>query len=555
MNRWLFYRNLKFGDQRCFEYKYLHQDKFENDRVFINNKNYFIILDGVIFNNHQLIKKHNAISWEDAILKMYESTPNFYEKFRGSFNGVIYDIGCNKITTFTNHLGERPVFYYKSDDIYLVSSDFNMMHSFLKEHNIPYTMSEYAMECMLTIGYMIDQTTYINEVKRLLPGQSIIYINNKFILDKYFEFNSNNTIEISDREAIERIDECFRNALKQEFDKDLEYGYSSIIDISGGLDSRMVAFVAKEMGYNDSFFLCYSQSGSYEYKIAQEVADYLRQDLIFYPLNNGNCLMEIDELVEQNYGLNYYAGITGGKKILSKLNLNNIGIEHTGLLGDMYEGSFSMKEFHEPAYLEQRYRYSRVLSTDRINIPDYYPNNEMFYFYTRGLLSGLNSHLIRRNYVETFSPFMDVDFLKLSFSLPLPQRMSGHIFLKWMLAKYPEAAKIKYARTHGYVLENPVKTKLRDSFLRGCHFLNRKAHSFFPASIKLKAYGMNPFDHWYYTNPILRQFINEYFQSGIKQIGVSEELKSDIISVFNSDLPIDKLVALTVIGVYKKYFA
>lgn len=555
MNRWLFYRNLKSKDQHCFEYRYIRQDKFENDRVFIKNDNYLIILDGVIFNNHQLIKKYNASSWEDAVIKMYESTPDFFNQLRGSFNGIIYDLCRNKILAFTNHLGERPVFYYKSDDIFLVASDFNMMHSFLKEHNISYSMSEYAMECMLTIGYMIDQTTYIHEIERLLPGHSITYANNKFILSRYFEFNSNDTIEISDNEAIERIDECFRHALKQEFDKDCEYGYTSIIDISGGLDSRMVAFVAKDMGYNNSFFLCYSQSNGYEYKIAQEVADYLKKDVLFYPLNGGNCLMDIDELIEKNYGLNYYAGITGGKKILSMLNTSGIGIEHTGLLGDMYEGTFNMKESQEPVHLEQRYRYSRILNTDKIKIPDYYPNSEMFHFYTRGLLSGLNSHLIRRNYVETFSPFMDVDFLKLSFFLPLSQRMSGHIFLKWMLAKYPEAAKIKYAKTHGYILENPIKTKLRDTFLRGCHFLNRKAHSFFPTSIELKAYGMNPFDHWYNTNPILRQFINDYFQSGIKQMNVSENLKSDIISVFNSDLPIDKLVALTVIGVYKKYFA
>lgn len=44
-------------------------------------------------------------------------------------------------------------------------------------------------------------------------------------------------------DLIDMLDEKFRAVVKLEFDKDIEYGYKYLVDLSGGLDSRMTSWV------------------------------------------------------------------------------------------------------------------------------------------------------------------------------------------------------------------------------------------------------------------------------------------------------------------------
>ena len=135
-------------------------------------------------------------------------------------------------------------------------------------------------------------------------------------------------------EAIELIDQGFRKAVKRCFDKDTEYGYKyHLVDLSGGLDSRMTTWVAHDMGYRNIVNICYSQSTSLDCQYAKDVAHFLGNQFYVKYLDEASFVREVEEVTKKNFGMGYYAGITGGNQFLKFLNFRVLGLEHTGQLG------------------------------------------------------------------------------------------------------------------------------------------------------------------------------------------------------------------------------
>ena len=79
---------------------------------------------------------------------------------------------------------------------------------------------------------MIDNRTCVKEIKRIFPG-NYLYKNQWQMSEVvYFRFSNKNLLQKTEEELIELIDKTFQRALKRELDKDKEYGYRSLIDIS-----------------------------------------------------------------------------------------------------------------------------------------------------------------------------------------------------------------------------------------------------------------------------------------------------------------------------------
>lgn len=547
-----------YGNEYCFyddlglSYFYNKYPKFENDKIFFSNDNYLIILDGIIFNNNKLIEKYSKKNWCETVIYMYEKYgEQFYSEFRGSFNGVIVDKKNKKLISFINQIGDRTVFYYENDESVIIGSNFNYIVDLLKNNKIRYKLDETYVKYMLTFGFMLDETTCIKNVKRLLPGHYLKYQCNEIRVKKYFEFK-NDEILITEDEALRRINEAFINALKLEINKDKEYGYKSIMDISGGLDSRTVNYVSKKIGYKNILNISYSQMDSYEEKVTRQLVKDLGFDYLFKALDNASFIYEIDDIIEKNYGLTIFSGFTGGKQTLEALNLDNIGIQHTGLLGDMNDGSFSSVSYHEKPYFEEKYRFSRLLEKSILDskVLEKYKTHELFCFYTRGLLGGLGTHLIRQNYLETYSPFEDVDFLNMTFQLPLDMRING-IFKKWLIKYYPEATKIVYDHTMCRITDSYIKIKLRKVLI----YLPRKIKRLLGVKNCQKSHeSMNPYEYWYRNNKDLRRFIDSYYNENINRLDEYSELRELNEKMYLSGKVIDKMLVMTVLGTIKRYF-
>ena len=69
-----------------------------------------------------------------------------------------------------------------------------------------------SLKYLLSYGFMIENVTCYNEVHRIMAAQSIRFDGQSLSTDYYHLYNNTRTIDISDAEAISRIDDLFRKA-------------------------------------------------------------------------------------------------------------------------------------------------------------------------------------------------------------------------------------------------------------------------------------------------------------------------------------------------------
>lgn len=533
--------------------------KFDKEIINFEDKDIKILLDGVVFNKGELCQKIGGESWSQSILAMYNSNFHFFDELRGSFNGVVYDKKRGVCTVFEDQIGTRPLFYFKDNTVILVSSNFNFLYETLKRRKIEIELNELAVKYMLSFGGMLDDSTYICGVYRLLGGECLRINLGEFSLQKeqYYDFD-NVTVKLTDKfEMIESLDKAYREAIHREFNKDKEYRYRSLVDISGGMDSRTVCFAAKKYGYKNILNICMSQMNARERKVAEKNVRLLGFDYVFTSLDNGNFIKDIDTIVRLNYGLAYVGSVTGALKNIKMLDMDKIGIHHTGILGDIHDGSFVSTDAHElPDLNKNKYRMSYANEFDFSDFDiSKFPNQEMFLFKTRGILFGLTSNLIRQSVTETYSPFADVDFLNVYFSISLKDRVSGKILQKWVLDRFPEVNKVEYSNT-GVKLSTSVYLRKIKSFYR---IITDKYIKKGLAALQIPIdaspqNSMNPFDFWYESNEEFRNYIDGYFKDNITLLDKYKNVKRFCENNFNTGKIIDKLLALTVISVIKQYF-
>ncbi len=529
---------------------YLRDGKFIYDQIFDCSNSKMEILDGVILNLAELKSKYCVKDIKNIIATMETTNETFFSEFRGPFCGLQFNRNTNKLVAYSNQTGDAPLFYYFKDGGLIVSNDFNLIVNTLKAYDAKYNLDETAALYIMSFGYMIDDSTFVKEIKRLEPGKFLLLDKEGFSIKSYFSL-SFKAIDTTLDDAIEKVDSAFRLAVKRCFDKDIEYGcHNHLVDASGGLDSRMVNWVACDMGYKKLFNISYSQSNTNEQKFASAVATELGNTFIHEQLDDASFVYDLDEIVGMEYGLAPYFAITGGKRLLSSLNMDCFGLEHTGQGGDAILGTFTLKDFP----VKTRYkRYSDLLD---VEVPDAvalrYQNLEEFLVNTRTVLGMFATHLIRRHYVYAVSPFLDVEFLSLCMSIPLELKRKHKLYWAWIDKKYPEVGKIKSTT------ERP-KGKIEDFSLRAVRKLSRETTKvLFTIGLsksKEQMKGMNPFQYWFDTNPKISEFINSYYNANKHLLCTcSETMQGEVEKMMESSNVQDKLLVLTVLATIRRYF-
>lgn len=534
----------------CVQHRNL-LDKFPGDQIFLSDTLQVCFLDGYVYNKAAFFRPEGYHEWPDSFaFSLREDRKSHFSKLRGAFCGYHYEKETDRITVYTDQVSNKALYYYVQEDRWIVSNCVYYMVQVLHANGIAYHFDRRAAEYMLSYGYMPDDSTHVKEIRRLLPGCLAVIENGSVKVEKYHRIR-NQEEEMTEKEAVEKVDQAFREAIRREFEKDKEYGYRHLVDLSGGLDSRMVSWVAHDMGYTDQLNMAYSQAGYLDEKISRQIARDLGHEYLFMPLDDAKWLYDIDRNVRQNNGAALYSGITGGGRLLGALDTDGFGIEHTGMIGDAILSTF----YHDRAFNYGKpqlglHRYSERLSyTFEEEILRDYPCQEMFAVYTRGILGAQSSYMIRQHYVETSSPFMDVDFLDAVFSIPFEYRNRHHLYLLWIKEKYPEAADYGWEKWGG------VKPKESHLFLRKVKTTQRLAKQMFCRTFKRQnTDSMNPMDAWYAKDAKIQHYYESYFESVIDCKAFDEGLRKDLTLMFKKGNVTEKSMALTVLSAVKQYF-
>lgn len=522
-------------------------EKFFNDKLFFKYNNKIFLLDGVILNNHELEKEYSLKNWQETFIKIYEEDSfNFLNKLRGSFYGLIYDAEKKKLILFTDQLKSKSIFYSLKNDEFIFSTSLTYMASLNKNENV---LDENAAYLLLTFGGTLEERTLFKNIKKLNFATFLeINLSKEIKKRQYWMFDNTEDLSITEDRAIEEIDKLFRQAIKREYDKDLEYGYKHLVALSAGRDSRMNTWVAHEMGYKDNVLnITFSENDQLDEKIPKQIAIDLKHEWLFKSLNNGNCMYDIDEIMKKCSGEVSY-GTLHGYYMLKNLNFKSYGVLHTGMIGDVVIGVFgdSKKklELNNIKYYYSNKLLKKVLKMNLFN--NIYKNEEIFNYVNRGIHVASESSILFPN-LWVISPFLDIDFLEFCLKIPQDKRKGNKLYDNWILKKYPVAA--RYSHNGRKIGEKDVKILGRDipisqvipRILKKIGFIRREK-------------GMNPFDEWYKNNSKLKNIFNNYYKDNIERLSEFNELKQDCKYLYETGNAREKAQVIGLLATLKLYF-
>ena len=272
-------------------------NKFLQDKVCIETELFSICFDGVVLNLNSLLIKNSANNLEELLLQNINCIKTLIQDFRGSFSGLIYNKKTKNLMFFTDHFAHKTLFYAIYNGIIIVSSEVFPIVKFLRNNGIKYEYNPVGLYSMITYGYMYEDNTMVEGIKRVKEGEiHTINLNGSHSIDKYFRFK-NSIINIKTEDAIEQLDYLFKEAVKLQYEKNLQNGYSDNVPLSAGLDCRMTSFVLKEISQDSFLNFTYSETEELDFVEPSRMAKALGNKWLFKSLDNGLDLLSIEQSV------------------------------------------------------------------------------------------------------------------------------------------------------------------------------------------------------------------------------------------------------------------
>lgn len=542
--------------------------RFQQDRCMERAGNFFVLLDGVLLNKVDLLERYAVDTVAELIVTLVESIGYraMLNELRGPFEGCILDIERNNLTVFVNQTGDTAAYVYRQAGDLVISNSFDLIQRLLVAQGIATSFDERAAQMMLSYGFMTDDSTFAQEVKRVLPGHYLtidLGEDHAAALTQYWHLKYEPNPDLTLEQSVDLMQEAFMSAAQRMFDKDAEYGYTNhLIDISGGMDSRVVNLAAKKLGQGEITNVTYSETGTQEAATAIDVSMSMGNELLYYPLDGGKSALDPELNLRLNSGASLYTGITGGRPVLEKLNFQYFGLEHTGQVGDAVFGTYASTPTPR-APDESIGRYSLLHEHSGLVDPERFENEEVMAMNVRCFLGTNSSHLLRRHYTYAVSPFLDVDLLDAAFTIPLSQRYSHLAYEAWLEKYYPEALSLPSTRKLASEKEADAAKANRSMLARywywGLFRLKRDFGGIVgrPAERKLAEYQARP-GYWYDTNEAYRRLLDGK-EEAVATMDVSPSLKEDLMKSFHAKRVgyriIDKTLAATVVTMYQLYFS
>lgn len=535
--------------------------KFEQDKIFVETGEYIVLLDGFVLNRKQITASvlndsEEMMPWHKVLIKLYEAKgETFFSELRGSFSGALYDKEANKWIIFGDQIGSKFTFYAKVGNFFCVAEEMGYMFKMMKENGINYSLSSDGAYLLLTFGFMIEDKTLCEQVKKIQPGCYIVYENNEVSEKRYYTLDNTFDTSITEKDAVDIVDEYFRKAVERVFTKDTECGYEHICALSGGLDSRMTSLVAHDLGFTKQLNYTFSQTDFLDESIPKKIAADFKHEWIFKALDNGLWLYAVDDITKHTGGNVLYYGSAHSNSIYRLLNFDTLGIIHTGQISgglngssvSKYDESFNRFDYRKAMYSTKYYNQVKHMLTRQLN-------QELGWYYYRCLNGTCYGTQIIYNYTESYSPFLDIDFLDQLLRIPISYRMGSHLYKKWILEKYPLAAKYEWAKT-GKKLDAPSLhignreipwTNVPKSIIAHIKlFLGKKED---PNSSK----GMNPIAYYLAHNEELCSFLYDYFKytEAIPDLSLRDKVQE----ILQNGTAMEKIQVVSLLGAIKLFF-
>lgn len=522
-------------------------NKYLADKVFEEDNDLFICLEGVVLNKDLLTSKYSENDFFKLIKKLFISDrKGFCRNLSGEFSIVVYDKKEDKLHIYTNQINSKPVYYYSYNGILFFSTSIGYLTKILKENGIKVNLDGNGVSMLLSYGFMLLDSTLVEGLTKLPPSSCFEY-NNSVSINAYENIFTYD-VTCDKKSIFDNLTELYNQAIELEFNKDKEYGAKHLVTISGGLDSRLSLLSSLELGYENSQCISFSESNYLDEVIAKKICSDKNIPLLFDYLDGGGYLTSIDDIVRINGGQVTYNGAAHLRKMLKNMDLRDYGLLHTGQLGDAVFGSY-VTGCKDISFENLKIGYSTKLKS-RIDksiyddIKNRYNTLEEFKFFNRGVNGILNGNFMASESIDAVSPFLEKDFLKYVLSIDDSLRKNEDIYIRWLNKYNKDLIKYKWERI------NSKPTVFNNYFSNQLLFMKNVRRYIYKKFNKV--WYMNDYKMWYNQNEALRSSLSQSYKD---RIGLLEdiELQKVVSDLFLHGNIREKFQVLTLLSFVKQF--
>lgn len=465
----------------------------------------------------------------------------------GEFAGLLICEDSGQVLAFSNRCGTVPLYISCKQGVIACSTHLVEHARLIRSLGWCGKISSIGMQSYLSQGGMLEDETLLEDTMRILPGNCALYSwrNGRTVNKQYCRFERGSQPIRNFAQAVERIDESFEKAVQKQYQFDVLHVRKHLGSLSGGLDARMDAVVARDLGFHERTNLTFGNSGCDDMVIASKIASEFGQEHITISLDSGDFIKEsLDTACLANGGISLAVGSTHGIHALSLLDLDRFGILHTGTLGDAIFGSYLSGPLDvkplSPSGAYSRFR-SRTYLENQERVAAKFEHQEIFKLYTRGFLTINGGTFMMSPYVMQASPFLDTEVVKAVLDCSTELRWSNRLYFEWIAKRRRAAAQFPYDKTGFRPL--PASANVRRG-QRVCRRLLNKAEKRMG-----KERGMNPFASWYQSNERLRSFIDTTYQErcGLGEEAMGKEWES-VSKFFENANAMEQLQVISLLG-------
>lgn len=210
--------------------------------IYNEDKSLVLTFNGEIYNYKNLRKEliakgHKFYTDTDSEVLVHgfeEWKEDMLPKLRGMFGFAIYNTKDNSLFIARDFFGIKPMHYTQIGNDFVYASE---IKSILEYPKFEKKFNRKALDSYLSFQYAVPPETFFEGVYCLMPGHYLWYKDGEVETTRYFEARFNPNEEMTEEEAVDRIEKVFENSVNAHKIADVEVGCF----LSSGVDSSYVS--------------------------------------------------------------------------------------------------------------------------------------------------------------------------------------------------------------------------------------------------------------------------------------------------------------------------
>lgn len=210
--------------------------------IYNEDKSLVLTFNGEIYNYKDLRKEliakgHKFYTDTDSEVLVHgfeEWKEDMLPKLRGMFGFAIYNTKDNSLFIARDFFGIKPMHYTQIGNDFVYASE---IKSILEYPKFEKKFNRKALDSYLSFQYAVPPETFFEGVYCLMPGHYLWYKDGEIETTRYFEARFNPDEEMTEKEAVDKIEKVFENSVNAHKIADVEVGCF----LSSGVDSSYVS--------------------------------------------------------------------------------------------------------------------------------------------------------------------------------------------------------------------------------------------------------------------------------------------------------------------------